>query len=137
MELMCDGTAWAGGFQSLGELGNGTCACPFGFTGTNTPVQVLGPGGEGYLTGVTAIAAVGFHSLALKNDGTVWAWGHNQYGELGNGTYTNNDTPVQVLGPGGVGFLSGVTAIAGGCLHSLALLGASTLWARDRPIAGV
>ena len=40
----------------------------------------------GNLTGVVAIAAGGTHSLALKSDGTVWAWGYNYYGQLGNGT---------------------------------------------------
>jgi hypothetical protein len=104
-------------------LGNGT------FAQSNTPVQVLGPGGVGHLSGVTSIAGVGFHSLALKSDGTVWAWGANDYGELGNGTFAQSNTPVQVLGPGGVGFLTGVTAIAGGGFHSLALKSDGTVWA--------
>src|SRR5213075_2900641 len=117
--LKSDGTVWAWGDNRLGQLGNGT------FTDSNTPVQVLGPGG--FLTGMTALA-VGSdneHSLALKSDGTVWAWGDNQSGQLGNGTVTpypyGVNTPVQVLGPGGVGYLTGVTAIAGGLLSSLAL----------------
>jgi hypothetical protein len=37
------------------------------------------------------------HSLALKNDGTVWAWGDNKHGQLGNGTNTNSNVPVQAL----------------------------------------
>ena len=83
-------------------------------------MEVLG------LSGVTAIAGGLLHSLALKSDGTVWAWGFNGQGELGNGTNTNSNTPVQVLGPGGVGYLSGVTAIARGGTHSLALEGGAT-----------
>ena len=69
-------------------------------TQSDTPVQVVGPGGTGNLTGVTAIAAGGQESLALKSDGTVWAWGDNTYGELGNGTFSpaNSATPTQVLG---------------------------------------
>jgi hypothetical protein len=51
----------------------------------------------------------------LKQDGTVWAWGYNGDGELGNGTYSNSNLPVQVSG------LTGVTAIAGGDGHSLAI----------------
>src|SRR5207247_1843480 len=115
--LKSDGTVWAWGFNGLGQLGSGT------LTNTDTPGQVLGPGGVGYLTGVTALA-VGFeHSLALKSDGTAWAWGWNFYGQLGDGTFTDSDTPVQVLG------LSGVTAIAGGAAHSGVLKGDGTAWA--------
>ena len=136
LALKSDGTVWAWGLQSLGELGNGTFGSPFGFTGSNTPVQVLGPGGAGYLTGVTAIAAVGFHSLALKNDGTVWAWGQNTSGELGNGTTNPSNTPLQVLGPGGVGYLTGVAAIARGRGDSLALKSDGTVWAWGRNFAG-
>ena len=58
------------------------------------PVQVRG------LTGVTAIAAGDGHSLALQGDGTVWAWGFNGNGELGDGTTTNRHTPVPGQRPG-------------------------------------
>jgi len=115
-----DGTVWAWGSNGVGSLGNGT------FTSSNTPVQVLGPGGVGNLTGVTALAAGFENSLALKSDGTVWAWGFNIYGQLGNGTNTTSNTPAQVLGAGGVGNLTGVTALAGALYHSLALKGAFT-----------
>src|SRR6266446_10181 len=81
LALKSDGTVWAWGYNGVGELGNAT------FTSNNTPVQVLGPAGVGFLTGVTAIAVGGQHSLALKSDGTVWAWGDNDLGQLGNGTH--------------------------------------------------
>jgi hypothetical protein len=57
-----------------------------------TPVKVSS------LTGITAIAAGNDHSLFLKNDGTVWAVGYNDYGQLGDGTTVNKYTPVQVSG---------------------------------------
>jgi len=76
-----------GGGNGNGQLGDGT-------TGNRTaPVQVAG------LTGVQAIAGGGYHSLALKNDGTVWAWGYNGNGRLGDGTTTDKYTPVQVQLP--------------------------------------
>ncbi len=118
--LKSDGTVWAWGDNFFGELGNGT------FTPSNTPAQVVGTGAVGYLSGVTVIASGSFLGLALKSDGTVWAWGLNESGQLGNGTNTNSNTPVQVLGTGGVGYLSGVTAIAGGGFFSLALEGATS-----------
>ncbi|PYT63153.1 MAG: hypothetical protein DMG35_05105, partial [Acidobacteria bacterium] len=120
LALKSDGTVRAWGQNTSGQSGNGTVTF-----GSNTPVQVLGPAGAGFLSGVTAIAGGELHSLALKSDGTVWAWGGNGGGQLGNGTNTDSNTPVEVLGPGGVGFLSGVTAIAGGFFHSLALQGAA------------
>ncbi|KJR41726.1 hypothetical protein MCHI_002378 [Candidatus Magnetoovum chiemensis] len=44
----------------------------------------------------TAVAAGSEHSLGIKTDGTLWAWGYNHYGQLGDGTTTNSTTPVQV-----------------------------------------
>src|SRR6266446_1181073 len=60
---------------------------------------------------------------SARGQGTVWAWGLNGSGQLGNGTFTNSNTPAQVSG------LSGVTAIAGGAEHSLALKSDGTVWA--------
>ncbi|MBI5299281.1 MAG: RCC1 repeat-containing protein, partial [Deltaproteobacteria bacterium] len=114
LALKSDGTVWTWGYNTYGQLGDGTT------TERHTPVQVLGS-----LSGVTAIAG-GFsnnHSLALKSDGTVWAWGANDFGQLGDGTTTERHTPVQVSD------LSGVTAIAGGSVHSLALKSDGTVWA--------
>ena len=84
------------------------------------------------LSGVTAIAGGLYHSLALKSDGTVRAWGDNSAVELGDGVIGSasasgtEETPVQVVGPGGVGYLTGVTAIATESEHSLALAGAAS-----------
>jgi len=112
LALKTDGTVWAWGDNAYGQLGDGTTS-----TESAIPVQVAG------LTGVTAIAAGGYHSLALKNDGTVWAWGYNFYGQLGAGTTTDSAIPVQVAG------LTGVTAVAADDYHSLALKNDGTVWA--------
>jgi alpha-tubulin suppressor-like RCC1 family protein len=73
-----------------------------------------------------AIAAGGTHTLALKEDGTVWSWGTNTYGELGDGTNVQKTSPVQVS------TLTGVVAIAAGGYHSLALTSTGTVWAWGR-----
>lgn len=82
-----------------------------------TPKQVS------VLSDITAISGGKEHSLALKSDGTVWAWGYNGWGQLGDGTTTDRRTPVQVSG------LSDIIAIAGGGSHSLALKSDGTVWA--------
>jgi alpha-tubulin suppressor-like RCC1 family protein len=67
------------------------------------------------LSGISVIAAGGEqHSLALKENSTVWAWGDNDFGQLGNGTYDGGHVPVQVS-------IGGIKAIAGGGCHSLAV----------------
>ncbi len=97
LALRTDGTVWAWGNNRNGQLGNGVIS-----EAQLTPVQVTG------LSGVTKIAAGGTFSLALRKDRTVWAWGNNTYGELGNGTTADSSVPVQVTG------LSQVTSIAAG-----------------------
>jgi alpha-tubulin suppressor-like RCC1 family protein len=109
------GTVWAWGDNQYGELGNGTN------TNSNIPVKVSLPSG----VTINDIAAGDWHSLALASNGTVWAWGDNQYGELGNGTTTNSATPALVSLPSGVT----ITNIAGGYYDSLALASNGTVWA--------
>ena len=109
--LKNDGTVRAWGFGLNGELGNGTNTYF-----SNVPVSVSS------ITGITAIEAGLGHVLALKNDGTVWTWGKNGDGQLGNGTNTNSNVPVQVSS------LTGITAIAAGYDHSIALKNDATVW---------
>ena len=120
LALKSDGTVWAWGENLYGQLGNGLT------TNSSVPVPVSTSSG---LTGVVAIAAGGdgaYHSLAEKTDGTVWAWGHNAYGQLGNGSTADTNMPVQVSS------LAGVTAIAGGMNNSLAVESNGTAWAWGR-----
>jgi len=94
------------GFNNYGQLGDNT------ITSRHTPVNVTG------LTGVTmiAIAASYYHTCALTNSGGVKCWGTNDYGQQGDNTTTQRNTPVDVTG-----LTSGVTAIATGYRHTCAL----------------
>jgi alpha-tubulin suppressor-like RCC1 family protein len=116
MALKSDGTVWTWGSGTYGQLGNGLTAQK------TTPVQVVGLGGSGSLTGITSIACGRYHSLARKNDGSVWAWGRNGSGQLGDGTTTQRTTPVQVSG------LGGIASVAAGGEHSLALSSSGSVY---------
>jgi alpha-tubulin suppressor-like RCC1 family protein len=85
-----------------------------------TPVQVSG------LSDMVAVAAASFHSLAVRSDGTVWAWGENYEDQL-DGTTTSRLTPVQVSG------LSGVTAVATGGVYSHVVKSDGTVWVWTGP----
>ncbi|MCZ6688291.1 MAG: chromosome condensation regulator RCC1 [Planctomycetota bacterium] len=121
--LLGDGTLRAWGDNFYGQLGGDT------FMDSSTPVQVVDPSDStGLLTGVTAVAGGWSHTVAVLGDGTLRAWGDNFYGQLGDGTITNSSTPVQVVDPSDtMGLLTGVTAIAPGFRHTVALLGDDTL----------
>ncbi|ETR68469.1 MAG: RCC1 repeat- and reductase domain-containing protein [Candidatus Magnetoglobus multicellularis str. Araruama] len=99
MALRNDGTVWCWGNGGMGQLGNGT-------TGNqNMPVQVHGVNDLGFLSDIIQIAAGDTHCLALKRDGTVYAWGYNMNGQLGNATNTDKNYPIQVHGIGDSGYL--------------------------------
>ncbi len=89
--LLGDGTLRAWGNNTYGQLGNGTRTQSF------TPVEVKLPSGQ-MPSNVVEIAAGDYHSVARLNDGTVWSWGWNRYGQLGNGTDVDSSNPVQVVG---------------------------------------
>ena len=62
------------------------------------------------------VAAGGRYTIALRYDGTVWAWGYNQNGELGQGNTTSVYSPVQVKSSDGSSYLTDIIEIAAGCI---------------------
>lgn len=121
LALLADGTVKAWGLNTDGQVGDGTTTSP---RTTPAPVTGLGTG-----SGVVAIAAGGTHSLALRSDGTVVAWGNNQQGQLGinAATPTRAPTPMPVKDSTGAP-LSNVVAIAAGSMHSVALTSSGTVY---------
>ncbi len=124
MALLADGSVWTWGSDVSGKLGDGQVSPSYNVTNNDSffPLKVHGPGNVGYLSSVVAISAGEGHNMALKSDGTVWMWGWNGLGQLGNGTTNDAHTPVQVSG------LSNVVAISGRGYHCLALKSDGTVW---------
>lgn len=109
--LRTDGSLWAWGNNSFGQLGNGTKEL------TNNPQPIA--------TNATwlAVSAGQEHNLAIQAGGALWAWGAGTDGVLGNGAMTNSTRPLLV---DGTVVWRSVTA---GSTHSLALRADGTLWA--------
>jgi len=122
-----DGRVWGWGWNRNFSLGNK-------FFGKVTPRPMSKLTGED-LTGVIAVAAGRQHSIALKSDGTVWAWGNNNYGQLGDNSTKERGKPVQVKSVDGKGNLLNVTSISVGACgdHTLALTkdGKVYAWGRN------
>ena len=118
LALKSDGSVWAWGMNNVGQLGDGTPFSRF------LPTRVIDPAdATGFLTGVTAIAAGGGHSLALKADGTLRAWGRNDSAQVGSTTELNVLTPIVP------NLLTSVAAVAAGQEHTLALTTSGEVWA--------
>ncbi len=109
--LKTDGTLWAWGYNSYGQLGSGNT------TQINIPTQI------GAETDWQKVSTGSDHTLAIKTNGTLWAWGGNYRGQLGDGTTLQITVPTQV------GTATNWKAIATGQGHSLALKSDSTCWA--------
>ncbi len=103
---------WAWGSNNHGQLGNGDVSY-------NNPIPALVKD----LAHITQIKAGWFHGLALREDGTLWSWGQNEEGQLGDGTRTTRTLPVQVTD------LNNVVYIAAGRNHSLAVTDDGHVWA--------
>ncbi|HQQ91016.1 MAG TPA: glycosyl hydrolase family 28 protein [Kiritimatiellia bacterium] len=115
LALTRDGEVYAWGDRSHGQLGDGVRQ-----TGKPAAVPQPVPG----LSEIIAIAAGGQHSLALRRDGTVLAWGSNWNGQLGNGSHkdgSHSAVPRPVIGERGKDILTNAVAIAAGALHSAAV----------------
>jgi alpha-tubulin suppressor-like RCC1 family protein len=104
----------AGGFHSLAVKSDGTVLA-FGSDGL-APTEDLTPVAVAGLTGVISATAGESSSFVMCDDRSLWAWGSNYSGTLGDGTTEERHTPVRVLCP------AGIIAIGAGDFHGLAVV---------------
>jgi RHS repeat-associated protein len=111
-----DGSVWSWGYNGDGELGTGSSA-----TQATTPQPLTG------LSGVKAVTGGGYAAAALLTNGTVYTWGSNAEGVLGQGDTANSSSPVQVAG------VTGAAALTVGFVTMIAVTadGAQTAWGYD------
>lgn len=113
--LRADGTVWAAGSNKFGQLGDGTGGTLTDAQDKNIPVKVIG------LKNVVQVAAGETHSVALMADGTVWTWGDNSQGQLGDGKGAEGVHTHDTKTPIKVPTLSHIVQIASGNSTTLAL----------------
>jgi gliding motility-associated-like protein len=117
-----DGKVLNWGYNLYGQLGNGSFAPSILY-----PDYVLKAPGD-TLKNVKIISAGGVFCMALLCDGSVWMWGRNDWGQLGQNTGTNSPFAIQVKNSSGTGFLSNIKNIEAGDNYCFALSTSDTLW---------
>jgi alpha-tubulin suppressor-like RCC1 family protein len=116
LAIKSDGTLWAWGNNYFGQLGDGTSG-----SGSDkwSPVQI------GTDTDWLSVSSGSAHTVAIKTDGTMWAWGYNIFGQLGNNSSDSNPHPTPVK----VGTDNNWVSASAGGYHTLALKSDGTIWA--------
>ena len=110
--IKTDGTLWLWGYNNNGQLGDNTIAAK------SSPVQTIAGG-----TNWKQVGSGGYHTAAIKTDGTLWLWGQNYYGQLGDNTAVSKSSPVQTISGGTNWKLVGC-----GQYHTAAIKTDGTLW---------
>jgi alpha-tubulin suppressor-like RCC1 family protein len=110
--IKSDGTLWMCGYNNLGQLGDNT------ITKKSSPVQTVAGG-----TNWKQVACGRWHTAAIKSDGTLWGWGRNNGGPLGDNTITTKSSPVQTIAGG-----TNWKHVSCGGEHTVAVKTDGTLW---------
>ena len=110
MAIKTDGSLWTWGYNTRGQLGNGK----------TDPAKMANPVPRRIMYDVTAVSAGYEYALAIKTDGSLWAWGKNDNGQLGDGTSTNRNAPVKIM--------DGVSSVSAGYGHTMAIKTDGSLW---------
>jgi len=110
--IKTDGTLWCWGANNIGQLGDNT------ITNRSSPIQTITFG-----TNWKQVFAGYYHTIAIKTDGTLWNWGRNTNGSLGDNTITSRSSPVQTIT-----YATNWKSASGGFYHTVAIKTDGTLW---------
>ena len=110
--IKTDGTLWTWGYNGYGNLGDNTAV------NKSSPVTTAGGG-----TNWKQVAGGYFHTASIKTDGTLWTWGYNNYGGLGDNTTVSKSSPVTTVAGG-----TNWKQVSGGQYHTAAIKTDGTLW---------
>ncbi|AEC01296.1 fimbrillin family protein [Parasphaerochaeta coccoides] len=125
-----DGTLWATGWNIYGQLGDGTSGY---LNSKSTPVRVkasINP--DDFMTNVEAVSAGDYHTMILKEDGTLWATGWDQDGQLGiNSITTYTGIPTKVTNTN-IGEIPIIRSVATGSRHTMLVSTDDRLWGTGR-----
>jgi alpha-tubulin suppressor-like RCC1 family protein len=122
--IKTDGTLWLWGRNDYGQLGDNTTAS------RSTPRQEFTSS-----TNWKQVTAGGFHCLAIKSDGSLWGWGYNEFGTVGDNT-SSSVTPPNRSTPTQVGTATNWKQVGAGRIHSLGIKTDGTLWGWGRNVSG-
>lgn len=111
--IKTDGTLWAWGDNTYGQLGDGTSGA---VNNKMTPIQI------GTDTNWLMVSAGSGHTMAIKTNGTLWAWGRNNYSQLGDGTIVDKNVPTQV------GVATNWQNVEAGLYFTIAIKSTGTIW---------
>jgi alpha-tubulin suppressor-like RCC1 family protein len=114
--IKTDGTLWAWGLNSVGQLGRNNVSGEFGTSVIYSPIQI------GTLTGWSEISSGANHTIAIRTNGTLWGWGGNTLGQLGDNTVVNKSSPIQI------GTLTNWSKISSYGSQTMAIKTDGTLW---------
>jgi alpha-tubulin suppressor-like RCC1 family protein len=118
--IKTDSTLWLWGYNGNGQLGDNT------LVDKSSPVQTVAGG-----TNWKLVSGGQYHTAAIKTDGTLWTWGHNGFGSLGDNSITHRSSPVQTVASG-----TNWKSVAGGRYHTTAIKTDGTLWLWGRNGSG-
>ncbi len=130
LALLNTGQVVAWGANTYGMLGDGTK------TDRSLPVYVVGENGQGRLGDVRQVTVGGQNGVAILGDGSVVSWGHNDKGQLGDGSLTDRLVPGPVSGVDDLGRLSDVVQVSAAEKHVIALRGDGSVVAWGNNTAG-